>query len=178
MARVYVSSTFTDLERHRAAVIAALRRAGHELAVMEDYPAFDERPAEKCVHDVASCDVYVGIVAFRYGFIPPQNNPESASITEMEYIAARDKKRLIFQLHPDAPWPRRFSDEVSGEAERGRLIERFRSRLSSEHGNRYFDSPEDLATQVLAAVSSLGHPSSARIPSDVSQLIVTLLTRH
>jgi hypothetical protein len=42
--KVYVSSTFKDLEEHRSAVKATLERAGFDVECMEKYPAFDERP--------------------------------------------------------------------------------------------------------------------------------------
>jgi hypothetical protein len=61
--KVYVSSTSKDLEEHRLAVKAALERAGFDVECMEKYPAFDERPRDKCLADVAECDYYVLILA-------------------------------------------------------------------------------------------------------------------
>jgi uncharacterized protein DUF4062 len=52
---------------------------------MEDCTAEDQLPADKCLADVAACDLYVGIFAWRYGFIPPDNNPDNLSIAELEY---------------------------------------------------------------------------------------------
>src|SRR5258705_6128431 len=80
MARIYVSSTFADLENYRSAVGAALRRLNHQDVAMEYYVAEDMRPVERCLSDVASCDLYIGIFAFRYGYIPKDNNPEGRSI--------------------------------------------------------------------------------------------------
>ena len=45
--RVYVSSTFCDLEEHRRAVVQAFREVGYEC----DYPACDERPLEHCLEE-------------------------------------------------------------------------------------------------------------------------------
>lgn len=56
---VYLSSTFIDLIDHRAAVKTALERAQFATECMEKYPAFDERPKDKCLADVAECDYYV-----------------------------------------------------------------------------------------------------------------------
>lgn len=81
-----LSSTFTDLETARAAVTKTLRRAGHEVVEMEEYIAADERPLDKCLAGVASCDVYVGIIAWRYGYVPPG---QANSITELEFREAR-----------------------------------------------------------------------------------------
>lgn len=38
---------------------------------MEFYGADTQRAISRCLQDVRSCDVYVGIVAFRYGSRPP-----------------------------------------------------------------------------------------------------------
>lgn len=88
--RVYVSSTFSDLEAYRAKVNEALRKAGYELVAMEDYPAFDERPLDKCLDDVASCDIYVGILAWRYGYI-------HALLGEFAHVA-NDRELLAIEL--------------------------------------------------------------------------------
>ena len=67
---VYSSSTYVDLEQHRAAVKVALEKAGYDVESMERYAAFDERPLEWCLADVTACDAYVLILAHRYGFVP------------------------------------------------------------------------------------------------------------
>src|SRR5512143_3882901 len=108
MARIYVSSTFSDLEEYRKEVSLALRRLGHEDVAMEYYVAEDKRPLDRCLSDVASCAVYVGIFAWRYGYVPQKNNPEGRSITELEYRKAQEERKpcLIFLLSDQAPWPK------------------------------------------------------------------------
>jgi hypothetical protein len=107
LARIYVSSTFSDLENYRKEVSLALRRLGHEDVAMEYYVAEDRRPLNRCLDDVSSCDVYVGIFAWRHGYVPKFGNPEQCSITELEYRRALDtgKTCLIFLISDDAPWP-------------------------------------------------------------------------
>ena len=59
-----------------------------KVIAMEDYVAQDERPLQKCLKDVSSSDIYVGIFAWRYGYIPndvKDENPNNLSITELEY---------------------------------------------------------------------------------------------
>jgi len=68
MAKIYISSTYRDLEAYRRAVSDILRQAGHTVIGMEDYPAADERPLDKCRKDVADCDIYVGVFAWYYGY--------------------------------------------------------------------------------------------------------------
>ncbi len=106
MARIYLSSTYSDLEPYREAVYRTLRKMEHDVRAMEDYVAQDQRPVDKCLADVAACEVYVGIFAWRYGSIPPTAKPEQRSITEMEYREAstRNTSLLIFLLGDQAPW--------------------------------------------------------------------------
>src|SRR5262249_25677159 len=114
--RIYISSTYEDLKDYREAVTRALRKIkGVGIIAMEDYVAEGSRPLDKCLADVRSCDVYVGIVAWRYGFIPEKDNPDSKSITEREYLEAQDKKRLVFLLKEDAPWSPKYMDANTGE---------------------------------------------------------------
>ncbi|HAT44311.1 MAG TPA: hypothetical protein DCS90_04335 [Ktedonobacter sp.] len=85
MAKIYISSTFADLKDYREKVYHALRQMHHDAIAMEDYVATDQRPLDRCLADVAACDLYIGIFAWRYGYIPPKDNPEQKSITELEY---------------------------------------------------------------------------------------------
>src|SRR5688572_14358006 len=130
MALVYVSSTYSDLTEHREHVYRALRQLGHDVRAMEDYVATDERPLAECLADVERCAVYVGIFAWRYGFVPQANNPARKSITELEYRHAvvSGVPTLLFLLKEDAPWPRTRMD--LGQASKN--IEALRDELSTE----------------------------------------------
>ena len=114
MTKVYVSATFRDLEECRSAVMLALRRLRVEDVAMESYVAEDRRPVERCLADVAECDLYVGIFAWRYGFIPAGYD---RSITELEYRHAEELRQAAADLparrggavaaHPHRPGHRR-----------------------------------------------------------------------
>jgi WD40 repeat protein len=84
----------------------AIRRAGHVAVEMSDFPAYPESPAELCRERVASCDVYVGLLGFRYGSLV--RDERTISYTELEFTAASGMPRLAFLLNPDAardlPW--------------------------------------------------------------------------
>ena len=90
MTTIYLSSTYEDLKEYRQVVFDALRKSGYQVNAMEDYVATDQRPVDKCLKDVTEADIYVGIFAFRYGYVPPaeHNNPKGLSITELEFRQA------------------------------------------------------------------------------------------
>lgn len=152
MARIYISSTYTDLVLHRDAVSRVLRQMQHAVVGMEDYASSDERPLDKCVRDVQSCDLYVGIFAWRYGFVPAEGGGKS--VTELEYRAAQRSglPRLLFLLKDDAPWPPQFMDAV-GSGVATSPIGKLREELRTAHVVRTFSTPDELAASVAAAVS-------------------------
>jgi Domain of unknown function (DUF4062) len=172
MSTIYLSSTYDDLKDHRAAVAQVLRRAGHTVIGMEDYAAYDERPRDKCVADVVRSDLYVGLFAWRYGFVPKDNNPFGTSITQLEYQAAADGKRLVFLLSKDAPWPPAHIDAFAAE-DQGRRMREFREQLGLLHGTNFFVTPDELAGKVLAAVSS--HAAKLLLPQVVRHMQRTQL---
>src|SRR5215469_3139157 len=160
--RVYLSSTYEDLKDYREAVFAGLKKAGLDVARMEDYTAADKRPLNLCLNDVAQSDIYVGIYAWRYGYQPPavHGKPEHKSITEHEYRQAESKnlRKLLFLVHPDTKrkWPDHFKDEVTGEGKRGAKLNVLRQELGTEKTASFFHTPDELATLVLSSIMRSG----------------------
>ena len=154
MARIYVSSTFRDLKDYREKVSNALQRMGHRVIAMENYVATDQRPLEKCLADVAACDLYLGIFAWKYGYIPHKDNPEGKSITELEYrkAAMQDISQLIFILDEEAPWPSIYMDSQIGEGNDGKSIKELREELMQESMVSFFKTADELAGLVSQAV--------------------------
>ena len=154
MARIYLSSTFSDLKEYRDAVYHALRKIHHDVIEMEHYVASDQRPVDRCLADVASCDLYIGLFAWRYGFIPPTDNPQQKSITELEYCKAIDtqKSRLIFILDKAIPWSPALMDMSTGEGNGGAAILTFKKELELNELVSFFKTPDDLASAVSQAV--------------------------
>ncbi len=138
MARIYLSSTYSDLIPYRKAVYDTLRTLRHDVLAMEHYGATDQRPVDKCLADVAQCDLYVGLFARRYGYIPPaeHDNPHQRSVTELEYREATrlTKTRLIFLLDDSVKdWPEDMTDQETGEGDCGVRITALRQELGQEY---------------------------------------------
>ena len=159
--RIYLSSTYTDLVEHRAGVARVLRQMGHEVIGMEEYVAEGSRPLERCLQDVDSAGIYIGIFAWRYGYVPPSpalspgdpvGAPVRVSITESEFRRAAGKRPLVFMLDPKASWPVQHIDALAGTPEDAAAVKRLRDELSSQWLAGFFTTPEDLARQVSAAV--------------------------
>jgi hypothetical protein len=143
--KVYLSSTFKDLHQHRSRVADALRKAGYHVIRMEDYPARAMHTKAACQSDVAECNIYLGIFAWRYGYIPDDDNPERKSITELEYEAAEPDKRLLFLLKDEAEWPKEWRDADPARIQA--LRRRAQTKITA-----YFGDVSELTTEVLAAL--------------------------
>ena len=168
MAKIYISSTYGDLKEYREAVYHTLRQMRHDAIAMEDYVATDQRPLEKCLADVAECDVYIGIFAWRYGHVPSKENPTGKSITELEYRKAGEagKECLIFLLDETVPWLRAHMDDVTGEGDRGQRMAALRKELG-EVMVGFFKTPGDLSN--LVSVSLYQYEQKKRIRSGLEE---------
>lgn len=147
--RLYLSSTLSDLQDERRAVRDVLS----DYAVVESYEADPQPLWKSCVADVAKCEIYIGIVGLRYGFVPPG---QVQSITELEFDAALAAGLPCFVFIKEAaavPVP--FADVYTKENDPA-LIEAFRQRLSSGANGipraARFNTAEDLQVKVLRSL--------------------------
>lgn len=174
--RVFVSSTFDDLREYRAAAIRSLRQLGHEVVAMEEFTAASAPPVQVVLEKVEQADAYLGLFAWRYGYVPRDDGafpegtrlPEGAvakktSITHLEYLRARelDLPILAFLLEEAAPWPPDKVDAFKGETSRrpkltGASIRELRKELQSERIVAFFSSPAEVEARVATAVTNLG----------------------
>lgn len=154
MPKIYLSATYIDLKAYRDAVYRILRKLRHDVIAMEDYVATDAYPLHKCLADVAGCNVYVGLVGWRYGYVPDRDNPARQSITELEYRQAGESgvPRLLFLADKEASWPDEFRDTHTGGGENGQRIAAFRAELENAKLVSYFRTPDHLAGLASVAV--------------------------
>lgn len=159
MATIYLSSTYDDLKDFRSAVVHALRQSEYHVIAMEEYVATDQRPVDKCLKDVEKADIYVGLFAFRFGYIPPSehSNPQGLSITELELRQAQRLKKPCLTFLADqkaSGFPAAMMDAFTGDGEAGKHIKRLREELGRERTTSFFSAPYHLASLVQAAVTS------------------------
>jgi len=164
-----VSSTALDLPEHRKEVEDACLRQGMFPLMMERLPASDAEAVSASLRMVDEADIYVGVFAHRYGYVPKENNPRQISITEMEYERAVERKipRLIFvmdKLHPVT------IDEVE-QGEGAAKLKSFKERLQTENIVNFFKSPEDLRAHAINSLSKHREPdlSTFHYVSDIPE---------
>jgi hypothetical protein len=102
--RIFVSSSFEDLREHRAAAIRVLRQLGHEVLAMEDMITASAAPLAKVLEMVDRSEAYVGIFAWRYGYVPGR----SADSSVVQPTPAFDRHSRC-KVRPDVCHPLRFA---------------------------------------------------------------------
>src|ERR1019366_7599354 len=89
---VMISSTFTDLQQHRAALIEAITGQGLAAVAMENDSAKpDVDIIDSSLRMVGDASAYIGVISRKYGQTPedPKRNPGKFSITELEFNEAQ-----------------------------------------------------------------------------------------
>lgn len=154
--QVFVSSTFIDLETERLAVLRAIASTGNIPTGMEYFPATHQPPWEYIRQMIDLSDFYVLIIGSRYGSL----TPEGISFTEKEYDYAIASEKLVYAFIHANPGniPSKFSDRDPAALER---LSAFRTKVEGRHGRMTWDSPETLATNVLASLYvATRHPTA------------------
>lgn len=147
--KVFISSTYKDLIDYRAAAIRAVEGTNYQAGKMEVFGARSEEPVEACLKEVEECDLFIGIYALRYGFVP---DGSSISITEMEYIHAKKLGKAIYCFLLDEEnqgWLTKWMDDEPGKTK----LKDFKQRVQKLHTCDYFTTPDDLRAKVANALS-------------------------
>lgn len=151
--KVFISSTYLDNAERRKVVEDAVVAAGMQPVGMERFTAGARPTVEECVRLAGECDVYVGIIAHRYGWIPEDRD---RSITEIEYDAAKEAGRpcLIFQIDSKLPvFPDRDYDEGPKRWDKQKKLDAFKARYAKDQMPAPF-TDTTLGLKVLHALNS------------------------
>ncbi|HRJ47615.1 MAG TPA: DUF4062 domain-containing protein [Opitutaceae bacterium] len=84
--RVFISSTFTDLEAHRAALFSALAEVNAKVHGMEFFGSRPGAPKEECLAEVRRAHIFVLVLGMRYGSLDVESG---LSFTHLEYLESQ-----------------------------------------------------------------------------------------
>lgn len=168
--QIFISSTFTDLQDERQAVLKAILELNHMPAGMELFPATDDTAWELIKDVIDSSDYYVLIIGGRYGSL----DEAGIGYTEKEYdYAVSTKKPVIALLHanPDnLPRGKTESDPQSWEK-----LKKFRAKVEKAHTRVTWQNAEELKSKVIVGLTSetrrhpaIGWVRANNIPSDAT----------
>ena len=148
--KVMISSTARDLPAHRGMAQDGCLRGGMFPIMMEHLGALDEGAVSASVEMVDQADIYLLILAHRYGYVPAENNPTQISVTEMEYDRAVEREIPRIVLVMDDDHPVKAADVETGEG--AAKLAKLKSRIGTELVTDRFKSPEDLRGKVIHAL--------------------------
>ncbi|HKP72640.1 MAG TPA: DUF4062 domain-containing protein, partial [Pyrinomonadaceae bacterium] len=128
--RVFVSSTWRDLEPERHAVEKALQRLRETTFIgMEYFGSRDENTRRASLNEVDRSNVYIGIFAARYG----------SGITEDEYRRAREHELPCFIYFKDENTI--MLAKAERDIEQMAKLDKLKTELRREHTVAEFTSP-------------------------------------
>ena len=161
---VFISSTSKDLEKYRAAAEEVIKEFNAVPISMEYFPAADHNPVQECYDRVQQADIFVGLYAHRYGYIPGSDLsyrtahgevrqcPGHQSITHLEYHWARERgiPILAFVVDDKVHWPEGHIDQNEPEKS---LLARFKQEVKLHHVVAFFgEAPDELRNHLYQAL--------------------------
>ncbi len=129
---------------------------------MEGYVAEDKTPVQKCLDDVCNCDIYILILANRYGFISddPLTNPGRLSVTELEYATGvKEGKKLLafFADTQNQSFEHDAESDANAREEKLQKLQQFKTRVRNKvltHPEGFI-APFHLALQVAESMMQI-----------------------
>jgi formylglycine-generating enzyme required for sulfatase activity len=184
--RVFLSHTseLADWPAGKSCVQAALdaiREAGLVGRDMRDFPAAGITPSQIDREELDRCQIYVGILGFKYG-MPTREDP-LVSYTQQEFRYAREKgySLLLFLLHEDTNAPA----SITRDLQHGAQQEAFRQEvLNSPDGGitcQFFQTADELQRLVVRSLQAELQRNWIRVaptPSGDSEAAYNAVLQH
>lgn len=161
--QVMVSSTFTDLHEHRAALISSIHNHKLHANVMENDSARLVDIIDSSFQMVRASAAYIGVISLKYGQTPecPKRNSGQLSITELEFNEAQRLGRPILLYIMDDDHPVKKSD-IEKDPEKETKLNAFRERAkiasagsSVQRVYAVFNSPQDFKDKLSSSLAEL-----------------------
>lgn len=159
-----ISSTFTDLEEHRAALIKIIKGHGlTDIAMENDSAKPDLDVVNSSLRMVQDGSAYIGVISRKYGQTPkcPKQNPGNVSLTELEFNEAQRLNRpiLLFIMGEKHPL---IEADIETNATKKKKLRSFRERAKKME-------PDSQVHRVFATFNNL-----AEFKEQASQAVANL----
>src|ERR1044072_1079614 len=179
-----ISSTALDLPEHRALAHKACLEAGIFPIGMEQLPGQDSTGVDVSLEMVDQADIYIGIYAFRYGWVP---DGQDISITEIAFDRALNHKAesklyeiLVFTAHKQHAFT---ADDIEADKVAQEKLDNFKARAAKGRVRKEFKSAEELHRLILhaldefksrqeraAGATTVSRPAQTSIPNTLPRL--------
>lgn len=177
-----VSSTFTDLKEHRAALIKALNEHDLHPSVMEyDSAKPSGDVVESSLKMVRDSAAYILVISQKYGQTPkcPTRNPDKLSITELEFNEAQRLNRptLLFIMGDGHDLKKA---DIERDPVKDQKLNAFRERAKVDQASRVnrvyavFESLQDFKDKLPSSLHDLcNHLAKDDDPFEVTAVTIT-----
>ncbi len=147
--KVFISSTYVDLIKYRKCAVEVVNRHQCTPLAMELFMAQPEEPKIACANEIQECDIFVGIYAHRYGWVPQGSDK---SITRLEYELALELRKdcLCFVVNEELAWKPKFMEKENP----GKLRE-FLALVKNDKTVVSFKSPKDFESKLASSLGKL-----------------------
>ena len=148
---IFISSTYKDLVKERKAVWELLKRYDVNIVGMEEFGARKDSPLTTCLKEVEQSNIYIGIIANRWGSIEEESGK---SYTQLEYEKAieKDKEILIYLIDETAS----VQIDNIDFGEKHESLELFKKELQKNHTIDRFINATDLVEKFESITTYLG----------------------
>ena len=142
---VFVSSTFKDLQLHRAEVERRLVGLEQIVKGMEYFGSSPETPIATCLKHLGECKLLILLVGASYGSI---NQESQKSYTELEYEFALQKNIPVLVYLADMNSPNVGISLNGVDTVHMAELNAFKERLQKTHVVSFFTSIDDLGKRI------------------------------
>ncbi len=150
---VFVSSTYEDLIEERKEITQACLECDCMPVGMEMFPASNMEQWEFIKKVIDKADIYLVIVAGKYGSLGVDEQGNRMSYTEMEFNYARSTgKPILAFLHKDIN--RLTRDKVEIDNERVEALNAFRGKVTKDRMVKFYTNKDELRANVLSSINS------------------------
>ena len=146
--QVFVSSTYLDLKSERTLVLESVLKMSCIPAGMELFPSANDEQFEYIKQIINESDYYVLVVGGKYG----STDEQGISYTEKEFDYALEIEKPILSFIHSAPEELPAS-RFELDPEKREKLNSFRAKASKGKIVSFWNSPEFLATQVIASLT-------------------------
>jgi len=147
--KVFISSTYIDLKNYRQVAIEVAERYKCAPLAMELFGSQPDEPTKVAKTKVQECDIFVGIYAHRYGFIP---EGQQKSTIHQEYELAKKLKKycLCFVLDPNFSWNPKLV-----EPEKYERLKSFLNNVKRENVVSFFATTSDFEAKLSSSLGKI-----------------------
>ncbi len=147
MTNIFISSAYIDCIEYRNAAIEAIHTfndSNISIIGMELFGSRKETTLEVCINEVKKADIYILIIAHRYGSIDKESQK---SYTQLEYEEAdkKDMPILVYFLDNNIPV---LPDMIDKNRNYNKL-KKFKKHLTNKHTYQTFRDNYDLKHKIL-----------------------------